>query len=173
MAQIKEPSKAKLIVGLMYSNDQILARALYCLVQQFGPIQINGPTIEFNFTKYYEEEMGELLKKTYIAFTAPIKIESLPEIKQFTNKIECDLSKQEKRTINIDPGYVTVNQVVLASAKEHPHRIYLSCGIYGQIVLVFCRNEWIPVEKTFADYKQKEVKEFLISVRSDIVTIKH
>jgi len=166
MAQTKEPSKAKLIIGIMYSEDHILAQTLFRLIQKFGPIEINGPLIPFTFTDYYQEEMGQNLKKSYFAFVQKINQQFLPEIKQFTNAVEQQLSKESKRMVNIDPGYVTEHQVVLASAKEHPHRMYLANGVYGQIVLIYSRNQWIPVDKTFEDYKQKEVQEFLISVRN-------
>ena len=165
MGKPSEPERAILIMGILYANDQILAQAVFRLIQTCGPLACNGPTIPFAFTKYYEEEMGVDLKKTFIAFTQPMKREMLAAIKQSTNKIENDLSKQGKRTVNIDPGYLTEHQFVLASAKEHPYRIYLDKGIYAQLILVYAKSGWISVEKTFADYQNKEVQEFLTNIR--------
>lgn len=166
MAQAQPATQAKLVMGIMYADEQLFARVIYSLIQKFGPIQLNGPTVLFNFTEYYAEEMGQDLKKTYISFAQTIKREQLSEIKVFTNKIEETFSKENKRRINIDPGYVTEQQFVLASAKEHPHRIYLSNGIYAQLILVYTKQGWTAVEKTFADYQQKEVQEFLVTVRN-------
>lgn len=171
MANLKNASKVKLIIGLMYSDEQICKQTIEKLKQQYGEFQ-QGPTINFDFTEYYQEETGKDLKKMYLAFTNLINREHLPEIKLSTNKIEQLLSINGKRRINIDPGYMTQHQVVLASVKEHPNRIFLSNNIYGQIVLVFCRNEWTAVEKTFADYQQKEVKEFLLTVRKNLAVTK-
>ncbi|MBI4140992.1 DUF4416 family protein [Candidatus Woesearchaeota archaeon] len=165
MAREQPAPPAKLVMGIMYADDHIFARTTYTLIQKFGPIQLNGPTIPFAFTKYYEEEMGASLKKTYIAFMQTIQRESLPSIKQFTNTIEQRFSREGKRTVNIDPGYVTEHQLVLASAKEHPYRVYLNDGIYAQLILVYTKQGWVSVEKTFADYQQKEVQEFLTNVR--------
>lgn len=165
MAQAQPATRAKLVMGIMYADEQLFARVLYALIQKFGPIQLNGPTIPFTFTDYYAEEMGAELKKTFVAFTQQIQREQLPMIKIFTNKIEQMFSKEGKRKINIDPGYLTEHQFVLASAKEHPHRIYLSDGIYGQLILVYTKQGWIAVEKTFKDYQEKEVQEFLTNTR--------
>lgn len=166
MAEAKKALLAKLIIGIMYAEEKIYEQTIEILKQQFGEFE-QGPTINFNFTNYYQEETGKNLKKTYVVFEEQINREKLPQIKILTNKIEKDFLTEDKRKINIDPGYLTEHQVVLASAKEHPHRIYLADGIYGQIVLVFCRNEWITVDKTFADYKQKEVQEFLMNIRKN------
>jgi len=165
MAQPQPAPRAKLVMGILYANDQLFARTLFALIKKFGPVQLNGPTIPFTFTPYYEEEMGKNLKKTYVAFIAPIQRESLPLIKQFTNTLEQQLGKAGKRTVNIDPGYLTEQQFVLASAKEHPYRIYVGDGIYAQLILVYTKQGWVAVEKTFADYQQKEVQEFLMNVR--------
>ena len=168
MAEIQEAPPAKIVIGIMYTNDHLLALTLYTLVQQFGPIEINGPTIPFTFTTYYEEEMGKDIQKTYISFAKKIPQESLPSIKHFTNTLEQKYTIAGKRKINIDPGYLAQHQLVLASAKEHPYRIYLSCGIYGQIILIYTKQGWQTLEKTFKDYQQKEVQEFLTTVRENL-----
>ena len=165
MAEPKKTTKAKLLMGIMYADEEICKRALSKLPARFGEFE-QGPTINFDFTDYYEQETGKNLKKTYVTFKQMINREELPKIKLFTNKLEQEFLQDKNRNINIDPGYVTEHQVVLASAKKHPHRIYLADGIYGQLVLVFCRNEWMPVEKTFPDYKTKEVQQFLKNVRN-------
>ena len=43
----------------------------------------------------------------------------------------------EPRPLNLDPGYLTPAKLVLASTKDHAHRLYLSRGIYrrGDLVL--------------------------------------
>lgn len=165
MAEPQSVLPAKLIIGIMHADEHTLALTIYALVQQFGPIEINGPTISFGFTTYYEEEMGVNLKKIYLAFVKKINPESLSSIKQFTNQLEQKYAPAGKRKINVDPGYVTEHHVVLASTKPSPYRVYLSHGIYGQIVLIYTKQGWKNVEKTFEDYKQKEVQEFLNSAR--------
>ncbi|MBI4141696.1 DUF4416 family protein, partial [Candidatus Woesearchaeota archaeon] len=98
-----------------------------------------------------------------------IKRNELPAIKQITNNTEQKHSKERKRIINIDPGYVTEQQVVLASTKEYPYRIYLNDGIYAQLIFVYTKKGWAVVEKTFKDYQEKEVQEFLITVRNSLL----
>ena len=168
MAETKKANPVKLLIGIMYANEKILATAIETLKKQFGEFQ-QGPTINFTFTDYYETETGKNLKKTYIAFNQSIQREQLPAIKLLTNKTEQEYSLIDKRQINIDPGYITETNVILASAKEHPHRIYISDGIYGQIILVYSRNKWNLLEKTFADYQTEEVRNFLAIQRLSLI----
>lgn len=168
MAKTKQPTSAKLLIGIMYAEEKICAEILGKLQQKFGEFK-QGPIIDFNFTNYYEDETGKNLKKTYVVFDLQIKREQITAIKLLTNQLEQEFCSNGLRKINIDPGYITPMQVVLASAKEHPYRIHIADGIYGQIVLVYSRNNWIPVDKTFADYQQKEVQGFLISARNTLI----
>jgi len=34
--------------------------------------------------------------------------------------------------VNIDPGYISLGKLVLASTKDHAHRLYLGEGVYGE-----------------------------------------
>ena len=39
------------------------------------------------------------------------------------------------RAVNVDPGYVDGARLVLASTKDHAHRIWLRDGIYAEVTL--------------------------------------
>jgi len=43
----------------------------------------------------------------------------------FVNQIEEKLSNEWERTINLDPGYIGLSKLVLATTKDYSHRIYL------------------------------------------------
>ena len=78
----------------------------------------------------------------------------LAQIKLDTITIERNMLKSDKRTINIDPGYITLTQVVVASTKPLAHRIYLTKDIYADLQLVLGKNNVITFRHTFADYKE-------------------
>jgi hypothetical protein len=153
----------KLFCGMMYSDSEVLEKALSELRQRFGEAELESGEFNFGFTSSYEAEFGTGLKKRFIVFKAAIKREELPDIKLFTCGIERRLGSGGKRGINIDPGYVTPNNVVVASTKEFPSRIYLGKGIFGCIQLILKRDCATPLPYTYEDYKL--MKDFFLGLR--------
>jgi len=164
MAHPKKVSKAKLIIGVMYKDENLCMRVLNLLNGLFGEIE-DSLEFNFDFTKYYEKETGKNLKKSILLFKKEIDRTKLADIKLITNGIEDDLSKDGARQINIDPGYVTQDSVVLASAKELPHRIYLKKGIFADVVLTYYNKQFESNVRTFPDYRQEIVKLFFKKIR--------
>ena len=82
-----------------------------------------------------------------------------------TNKIEEKYSENNKRRINIDPGYVTQAKLVLATTKNYSHRIHLAKGIFGDVHLTVYKGKFKPNPWTYPDYKEKFVLEFFDNVR--------
>ncbi len=103
---------------------------------------------------------------------APTK---LAKIKLFTNKLEKRYSPPEadppsaekngKRLVNIDPGYVTASKLVLATAKDYYHRIYLDKGIFAEVTLYFKCGGFQSFEWTYPDYKTKGYIETFNRIR--------
>ncbi|OGM01562.1 hypothetical protein A3K72_02090 [Candidatus Woesearchaeota archaeon RBG_13_36_6] len=160
--------KAKLFVGMMYSNIEHYNKAIELLEKDFGEIELEGEEFDFNFTKYYEKEMGKNLKKRFVLFKKPIDRVELPDIKLQTIKLEEKSRKNGKRQVNIDPGYITLNNVIVASTKELPHRIYLNKGIFADLLLLLKKKDVIPFKHTFTDYEQS--KDFFLKARQKMIT---
>jgi hypothetical protein len=144
---------ARLFCGIMYCDLESYDSALKELISLFGVIQREGEAFEFNFTLNYEKEFGAGLKKRFVVFEKIIKREELPDIKLLTCEIEKKLRNGSRRVVNIDPGYITTNSVIVASTKEHPHRIYLGKGIFGDLQLVLRKQEAIDFYYTYPDYR--------------------
>jgi hypothetical protein len=164
MAKIKNIPKALAVIGIMFKEIDSLTDSLNIIKKRFGEIR-NEVEYDFNFTDYYEQEMGSCLKKRLFIFNL-IDREDLAEIKHFTNKIEDEMSKSENRIINIDPGYMTLHNVILASAKEMPHKIYIGKGMFGDVVLEYHSGSYQHSTHTFPDYKSDFIKKFLTEVRN-------
>jgi len=155
--------KARLFVGVVYSKIEIYNKAIELLKKHFGEIEQEGEEFDFNFTKYYEKEMGKNLRKRFILFKKLIDRKKLPDIKLQAIKLEEKFRENNKRQVNIDPGYITLNNVVVASTKEIPYRIYLNKGIFADLQLILKKKEVIPFKHTFPDYKQS--KDFFLESR--------
>jgi len=169
MAFPLNPSKARLFCAIFYSDKKFYNDALIILKNSFGPVEAESDEYNFSdFTDYYKDEMGEGIFKKIVIFKNPIERTDLVDIKLFCNKIESQLSEGQKRAVNIDPGYFTLHQAVLASCKEMPHRIYLDKGVYADLIYAFSNTEVFTTRHTFPDYQDKMVKDFFLKERNKL-----
>jgi len=154
----------KLIIAIMYSNKEIYNKVKSILIEKFNNIKKESNEYNFDqFTSYYEKEMGKNLVKRFLIFNKEIKKQDLIRIKKQTTEIEKEFSKNNKRTINLDPGYLNDKELVLASFKSGTnYKEDLGNGIYAHKVLEFKDKEPIIFWHTFPDYRVKENQEFFI-----------
>jgi hypothetical protein len=157
MSTPKESDDVKMISSLFSSERDLIDKVIPEMEKLFGPIDTISPWLFFDRTRYYEKEMGWPLHRRFIIFKDLIKPEELPEKKLATNAIEKSYSNNKKRRINIDPGYISLERLVLATGKNYTHRIYLSKGIYADLTLVFHKGSFSPLEWTYRDYSDQAV----------------
>ncbi|MFN3966517.1 MAG: DUF4416 family protein [Endomicrobiia bacterium] len=171
MGSIKPVQPVKLIIGEIFSDEKVLIDAENELIKNFSEIEFISETIPFDFTDYYEEEMGKNLKRRWISFKKTISPEELSEIKIKTNQIENSLADaiSKKRKINLDPGYITCSNLILASTKNYSHRIYLSKGIFSEVTLIYQQGTFHPLQWTYPDYKIEIAIDFFKKVRKSLI----
>ncbi len=162
----------------MLSSVAILfERAETVLEEKFGPIELKSRVLPFNYTDYYEKEMGKDIKRRFLSFHKLIDPGALADIKLFTNALEEQLQEESasggkgsevrlRRPINIDPGYIAGSKLVLASTKDYYHRVYLERGIYAEVTLKFTKGAFEPLPWTYPDYRSKEYIDFFTEIRS-------
>ena len=166
MATIREISKARLVIALMYSDKSIFEEVKEILIDNFGEIEFTSEEYDFNFTGYYENEFGKSLKKIFIIFKKPINREELVGIRLYTQELEDKFTDDNKRKVNIDPGYITRDNLIMASLKEQPYKIYLGKGVFAHMIFMFKRNGIISFKHSFPDYLAQ--KDFFIMVRKSL-----
>ncbi len=159
--------EGKLIAALMSSELDLLDEVQQQLAQIFGACELRGALYSFDaFSAYYEREMGTGLQKRFISFAGMIQVETLPGIKHKTNTIEAQYASNEQRRINIDPGYVTHAQMVLATTKPYSHRIYLGNGIHAELTYLCKGKNFYPMDWTYPDYREPFAIRFFEQVRA-------
>jgi len=163
-----ERETAFLFAGLIF-QEEIEKKALKRLTDKFGEIILKSKTIPFNFTDYYEKEMGERLLRQWILFDNAIKQEEIADIKNSTIILEKEFAVDAKRTINIDPGYITLSRVILPTTKDCSHRIYLRNGIFAEVSLIYVKNSWQAQHWTYRDYQTKTAIDFFNKCREYIL----
>ena len=152
MSTPRKADDVKLISSLFSAHQKLLDQVIADLEGLYGPTDWISPEFLFDRTKYYEKEMGWPLYRRYISFANLIRPEELADVKLKTNEIESRHFVEGKRGINIDPGYISLERLILATGKNYIHRIYLSKGIYADLTLIFQRGTFKPLQWTYRDY---------------------
>lgn len=166
MSLPKEPEPAKLIISLFMKEKSLINSVSKPLAEKFGDIDMVSSWFPFNFTTYYETEMGVPLFRRVLCFKNLIKQSDLSDIKIATNNLESAYSENGKRMVNIDPGYMIYSRFVLASGKNFAHRIYIGKKIYADITLIYADNAFQKLPWTYPDYAEKNMLTFLEMVRN-------
>lgn len=167
----KEPNPVKLFSSLIYSDKDILLLTQEKLAQSVGKIEFESNTFPFDYTNYYEKEFGSGLKRKFFTFLTLIPPGSLPEIKLKTNTIEKELCNKitGHRTVNIDPGYLSMEKLVLATTKNFSHRPYLASGIFAELTYFYKKGSYETLAWTYPDYKLYERLKMFNQLRKKYV----
>jgi len=165
MGRISQPLPVKLIVPMFSGDEGLFLEAESRLAEAFGPIDYRSGTLPFMHTSYYTPEFGLALLRKFVAFERLIDPSSLADVKHETNALEHELASDGKRRINLDPGYISQSKLVLATTKNHAHRIYLGKGVYAEVTLRYQNKAFRPWEWTYPDYRTEEYLEIFEEIR--------
>jgi hypothetical protein len=170
MGDVKIPQRVQFFCGVIFAPDAPIVEIRRELEVEFGPIDFESPVFGFNFTDYYREEMGGELRKIFYAFEKLVLPDAIVEAKLKTNAMERRYASPEDagegRIANLDPGYVTLAKMILATTKDFAHRIYLRDGIFAEITLTYKKNGFTDYPWTYPDYKTIEYISFFNELRA-------
>ncbi len=177
----------KLITGLLSPKLSGFTDARTYLEKKFGQIDNESRVFNFSCTSYYEKEFGGDLKRKFFSFKKLARLNGNYRVKLYTNSVEKKLAKKKSatidsvdlnrisggqygralpgRTVNIDPGYVSLSKMVLFTTKNRSHRIYIDGGIYADLEFQFVKKSFRALPWTYPDYRTREYIDFFNSVR--------
>jgi hypothetical protein len=156
MGTTKKPQRVIPFASILFQNEKDLLKTLDELTAHIGTIKEQRPVTPFLHTNYYEKEMGTDLMRTFVLFAGLIERERLSEMKLVTNNIERTFVANGKRLVNIDPGYIALEHVILATTKGFAHRVYIRDGIYADLTLMYRNGSYRPLEWTYPDYAEAQ-----------------
>jgi hypothetical protein len=185
MGEIKKVYKIKLVCGIIYNFlwckkkfvvednknivDKINNSVLPILKKEFSveEIDLQSEIINFDFSNYYNEEMGEELYRYWISFSPSVQLSEVYKLKILSNEIEKKYFSDDNgnRKVNLDPGYVDGSKLVLFSTKNYSHRVYIGEGIFAEVTLLYKHKQFHILEWTYPDYKTSTAIEFFSKVR--------
>ncbi|MEO0005515.1 MAG: DUF4416 family protein [candidate division WOR-3 bacterium] len=161
---------ARLILALLARNQDSIAKAEPLLTQGFGNILLRSETIDWNFSNYYEPEMGKNLIRVWLCFEPIVNPAQLKDFKRIAMVIEDRLrDEQGNRTINLDPGILTLHNLVLATTKDYSHRIPIDTGLYAELTLIYHQGRYQPLAWTYPDYQTQTCLNFLSACRQTLL----
>jgi hypothetical protein len=163
------PDPARLVAGVLTGRKELFEPVARDLMDRFGQIDLVSRWLDFDYTAYYTAEFGSPLFRRMLSFQKLVGQEELAGIKRITNEIESKYSRDGKRQLNIDPGYLLRERFVLATGKNFAHRIYIGGGIYADLTLLYYDKAFQTLPWTYPDYADSPVQSFLTSVRNRYV----
>ena len=165
MGKTKDFIPEKLIIGILVSELKLPEPLIIRLKNDFGTIErVDGP-YPFNYTQYYNDEMGDTIQKFFLTFNQLVEPDRLAEIKELTNLIEEEFRSGNKRRVNLDPGILSETRFILATTKDRGHRVPLKNGIFGEVTLIYMNKEYRPLPWTYADFCDPVYRNLLKEIR--------
>jgi hypothetical protein len=166
MSHPVDPSPCLYFVAITTSLPELWEKVINELKKELGKVLLYSETYNFSeFTSYYEKEMGKNLLKKFYFFEKLRNPDFLINLKHICYEIEKEFSKEGKRKVNVDPGYITLSKLVLATFKDFSHRIYLGQNVFAEVTLIYQHKNFVELPWTYRDYKQKEVIEIFKKAR--------
>ncbi len=156
----------KPLAAVLFQHREDFENILSVLNETFSEIDFEGSFFPFVETDYYESEMGENLFRGMISFQKPVHPETLVSMKKTARNLEDGLRLEGNRRVNIDVGYMDMFKVVLASFKERSNKIYLSDGVWADMILYFEEGQFKTFMWGFPDFKSGIYNQDLIEIRN-------
>jgi len=153
------PKPVKLFLGMISRDPALFDECSRLFAREYGSVDIASSTMPWDHSAYYRKEMGTGLLRMFLFFERIADPETLVAAKHHAIRIETSFAEPSlsgiRRTINLDPGYLTEAKVVLATTKDFPHRIYLGNHIYAESTLHYHKDSrsFQPVEHTYPDFR--------------------
>ena len=167
-----EPEPGVLLISVLSANEELALALADRLEAEFGPIDLSSFWISFSHSRYYAKEMGENLGRYIFFFTEPLARTELVSAKLTCDRLEAEYAVAGGRRVNLDPGYLALEHLILASTKAVPHRPYLGRGIYADLTLVYECGQYIPLRWSYPDYSSDYVRALCGEVRGKILRLR-
>ncbi len=173
MANIKLPQPVRFITGILASDERALEIARERIIDLWGDPDIYSGKIPFNYSEYYKNEAGDRIIRAFMAFPQKFAREDLVQMKLEANDLEIrlagELGNGFTRPVNIDPGYLAPEKLVLASCKNFAHRIYIADGVFAEVTLLYKAGKFVALDWTFPDYGSGDYFPFFYKVRKKLM----
>lgn len=145
----------------LYEEKQLLNFWEELFGKSFSLVPSNNP-----LTGYYSKEMGEKLSRIFFLSSTAYPRELLLSAKLQALGWEKNWAIDQKRMVNVDIGFLTAENFLLATTKNFSHRVYLGQNIFADLTYYFHQGSLQTLPWTYPDYLDDQKKDFLLWGRS-------
>ncbi|MCU0236867.1 MAG: DUF4416 family protein [Acidobacteria bacterium] len=160
MSKCSEFRAVKYFCGLLFKHEAAAESAIARLQELIAPVDGSSALIPFTLSAYYREEMGEPIFRRFVSFRGLLDPQRLPEYKLAAMQLEEQLAVGGRRTVNVDPGYLSDANVIIATAKNQFHRVPLRDGIYAHMEYTLKDGRINLLPWTYPDFKTGAYVDF-------------
>lgn len=163
---MQQKTLAKYFAAILTNKPELLPQIIKKLSWHFGDLDFISPWFPFEYTNFYESEMGTGLKRCIVSFKKPLPTQLLPKTKKWTQKVEDKFRCQGKRVVNVDAGYMDYCKVVLASGKSGGHKVAIADQCFADMILDYQKGSFHHFPWTFPDFASGIYNDALIKIRN-------
>lgn len=167
MSKLSTPLKVNLTISVMFRDPRQLDEVRGILEKKYGKIDAVSDVYDFSsISEYYDPEMGSGISKVIFSFEECIGRDELADVKLFCAALEGRCTEAGNRSVNLDPGLLSLENFILATGKNYSHRIYLRDGVFAEVTLIFGKKGVIrELPWSYRDYLFEPARSFLLEVR--------
>ncbi len=156
-----------LLASVLGATPELVGTAVERMAEQFGELVFVSEPLPFSWTEYYGDELGDEPARRFLAVRDLLDDPSrLADVKRACCRLEVALGRPGGgRLVNIDPGYLNENQLVVASTKLRAHRVYVGRGVHADLMLINGEAGYEPLPWTYPDYASQELRQMFAGLR--------
>jgi hypothetical protein len=159
---------SKRVVAVLVSGPRPSETLWADMEKRFGPLDFKGAFSAFDTTQYYREEFGDDLHRGFASFRGLFDPKGLAAFKHEAADLEASWSAGGKRSCNLDAGYLDADKLVLASFKRGPCKLYLTDGVYADLLLKYAKGRFEPLPWAFPDFRDGRYDRSLLAIREKL-----
>lgn len=171
MLNPESPSQGLLFFGILFRSDLFSAESFIQKIEKlYGKVISFTPS--FNpLAAYYSKEMGDVnkLERIFIVPTSDFPREFLLTNKLLSLEWEKEWSQDSKRMVNVDIGFISLENFILATTKNYSHRVFLGQNIFADLTYQCAEGGFQTLPWTYPDFKDQEKLEFFNWCRNFIL----
>ena len=110
---------------------------------------------------YYSKEMGQSLSRIFFLTATSFARDLLLKVKLQSMDWEKNWSENNLRRVNVDIGFLSLENFILATTKNYSHRVYLGENIFADLTYYFHQGSFQSLPWTYPDFLDPQKKDFL------------
>lgn len=175
------PLPGLIFASVLFHPERVDGNELINLFQsQFGACRIHSLSGQTMSHYYWHELSGrpstsknesDQLQRLLFISEDPFPRKELISAKKWAWEMEVRSEFLGVRRENWDPGFVSEEQVLLATGKPYSHRIYLGEGIYADLTFIAQGQKFVALPWTYPDYASLEMLEIFEQYRKQLIQL--